>query len=127
MKLCECGCGEAAPIATRTSARQGYVKGQPRRFINGHQMRARRGTANQRYNGGICIRDDGRAVVCGRDGSVRYFYRVLMEAHLGRPLKASEIVHHVNGDQSDDRLENLRLLTRAEHIGIHRDDLEAGR
>jgi hypothetical protein len=42
MKLCECGCGEAAPVATRTYSKRGIYKGQPFRFIAGHQ---RRGTA----------------------------------------------------------------------------------
>jgi hypothetical protein len=34
--LCECGCGNPAPISTSTEKRHGYVKGQPRRFIVGH-------------------------------------------------------------------------------------------
>ena len=38
-KLCECGCGQPAPIATRTDARFGHVKGQPMRFILGHASR----------------------------------------------------------------------------------------
>lgn len=33
---CQCGCGEPAPIATRTDRRYGAVKGQPRRYISGH-------------------------------------------------------------------------------------------
>lgn len=39
VKLCECGCGEPAPIAARTSARWGHVQGQPMRFIRGHSAR----------------------------------------------------------------------------------------
>jgi len=35
-KLCECGCGQPAPIATGTDPRYGCIKGQPRRFIAGH-------------------------------------------------------------------------------------------
>jgi hypothetical protein len=35
-KLCECGCGQPAPIATRTAPKRGQVKGQPLRFIRGH-------------------------------------------------------------------------------------------
>jgi hypothetical protein len=36
-KLCECGkCGLPAPIATQTSTKMGWVKGQPKRFIRGH-------------------------------------------------------------------------------------------
>lgn len=34
--LCECGCGEPAPLARQTDAKRGYVKGQPIRFIAGH-------------------------------------------------------------------------------------------
>lgn len=38
-KLCECGCGQATPIARKTSTRHGTVKGKPMRFINGHNAR----------------------------------------------------------------------------------------
>jgi hypothetical protein len=34
--LCQCGCGQPAPIATRTVRSRGRVKGQPMRFIRGH-------------------------------------------------------------------------------------------
>jgi hypothetical protein len=33
-KLCECGCDQPAPIATKTH--EGRVKGQPTRYIHGH-------------------------------------------------------------------------------------------
>lgn len=39
MKLCECGCGTVAPIATQTDARAGHVRGQPMRFVRGHAAR----------------------------------------------------------------------------------------
>lgn len=35
-KLCECGCGQPAPIAKETKTARGSVKGQPLRFIAGH-------------------------------------------------------------------------------------------
>lgn len=34
--LCECGCCQPAPIATRTVRSRGRIKGQPLRFIRGH-------------------------------------------------------------------------------------------
>ena len=36
LKSCECGCGLPAPIASRTRASKGHVKGQPLRFRQGH-------------------------------------------------------------------------------------------
>lgn len=41
IKLCECGCGKAAPIATQTNTALGHVKGQPMRFVRGHARRRR--------------------------------------------------------------------------------------
>lgn len=38
--LCECGCGELAPIASKTRNHLGHIKGKPVRFIPGHVARA---------------------------------------------------------------------------------------
>ncbi len=38
-KLCECGCGQATKLAKITDRRCGQVKGQPVRFVNGHNLR----------------------------------------------------------------------------------------
>jgi hypothetical protein len=41
VKLCECGCGNPAPIATHNCTKTGASKGQPLRFINGHANRGK--------------------------------------------------------------------------------------
>lgn len=36
LKLCECGCGQPTKLASKTAKNRGWIKGQPLRFINGH-------------------------------------------------------------------------------------------
>lgn len=35
--LCQCGCGERTKIAPKNRSETGWIKGQPMRFIHGHQ------------------------------------------------------------------------------------------
>lgn len=41
VKLCECGCGKPTPLAKRTRPDIGHVKGQPTRFVAGHNSPGR--------------------------------------------------------------------------------------
>lgn len=51
--LCMCGCGQPAPIATYTARREGWVKGQPKRFICGHSVKAAFKRSNARRSAAV--------------------------------------------------------------------------
>jgi hypothetical protein len=62
-----------------------------------------------------------------KDGKRVLLHRVLMEEHLGRPLAPGEVVHHRNGDQRDNRIENLEVLpSQAAHAALHGKPCEPG-
>jgi hypothetical protein len=97
--LCECGCGETPTISPRTRPALGLVKGQPHRFIRGHQTRqspaeyARDPTTNcwRWLRAVISTNGYGSTSV---DGKHALAHRVLYERHRG-PIPDGMTLDHV--------------------------------
>ena len=47
-------------------------------------------------------------------------HRTVMAEFIGRPLRSSEVVHHIDGDKTNNEINNLALMTRAAHTRLHR-------
>ena len=46
-------------------------------------------------------------------------HRLVAAQMIGRALKTTEHVHHINGDRADNRPENLLVMSNAEHQKLH--------
>lgn len=89
------------------------------------------------WKGGSMVNDNGYRVVIapddfpfrdmlGRNNRIRE-HRMIYALHIGRSLRRAEVVHHINGDRLDNRIENLGLFSsHAEHMRHHQAEAAKG-
>lgn len=122
--VCECGCGKPTGISPDTWRKERHFKGYPLPFLPGHAPR-KRGAASHKWKGGLHINSSGYIAVYAPEhprANLRGYvheHRLVMEQFLGRPLTRTEYVHHINEDRTDNRIENLVVLSRGEHSRVH--------
>ena len=116
-KLCECGCGMPAPIATYTNARLGYKKGMPVRFVSGHSYNG--------YNGGKTLLKGHPCILIKghRRADVRGYVRetaLIAEKVVGKPLSPKVKVHHHDKNTLNNNHSNLIICeNQAYHLLLH--------
>ena len=123
MKLCECGCGNPAPVANENDKRFGWIKGQPKRFIHGHHRRAN--PASQFWSKvektDNCWKWHGSKTILGY-GQLRIDYRLIAahrfsyEMHYG-PIPPKKHVLHSCDNPECTRPDHL-------HLGTHQDNMQ---
>lgn len=85
--------------------------------------RGMKGQSHPKWNGGVKVNKSGVFIRLNPGTSyARYekLARVLVAENIGRKLTPEEVVHHLNGENKDNRLENLLLLpNQSEHARLH--------
>lgn len=92
------------------------------RFCRGGCGWVRSGGAARRKPESWRVRPDGYVAGYYWDGDRQVFtsyHRLVMEQALGRRLPHGAIVHHKNGDRTDNRVENLEIMSRGKHARLH--------
>lgn len=131
MTPCLCGCG----TLIMPHRRAGYVV----RFVTGHNQRGkalsvehrrkigrgqrrawRCGRVDSRPIGATAVNHHGYTEVKLSNGVWRKQHVLVVERRLGRRLKRTEEVHHVNGVRSDNKRSNLvHCRNKGAHSSIH--------
>lgn len=50
-------------------------------------------------------------------------HRFVMEKFIGRKLKRTEIVHHIDGNKLNNTISNLEIMTLSQHSAMHATEL----
>ena len=84
--------------------------------------KGKRGPDAPNWKGGMHLDRDGRWRVWDPDAK-RYFHRavkVWMDAHPGETVPRGYVIHHLDGDKTNDVIENLEKISLAAHVARHR-------
>jgi hypothetical protein len=122
VKKCKCGCGRLI------SDKDNW--GRSHDYVHGHRDRKKypnpiiKGKDHYNWKGGGHFNSKGYRIAYDPNGKTRDLrqipeHRLIMEKHLGRKLKSSEVVHHIDGNKSNNDIKNLQLETRRSHPPIH--------
>ena len=83
-----------------------------------HRKTALKGSNHHSYKG-ITRRKDGYFRITIETNNRRLFHRFVMEKIIKRPLAKDEIIHHRDGNPSNNSIDNLMITNRQDHARLH--------
>lgn len=105
VRLCECGCGQETPLAKKSHAPLGWVRGEPLRFVRGHnRFTGVRG--HRSIDKGYVLVYEPEHSRAKSNGCVRE-HLLIVERALGHSLPPRAVVHHFDEDRSNNANNNL--------------------
>ena len=95
------------------------------RYSTARSRNKRLGEANPHWRGGVVLNGDGRIYIFSprhphawKRGYVSRA-KLTIEKQRGEYLPKDAVIHHINRIPTDDRIENLMILSRSEHAKLH--------
>ena len=109
---CACGCGELINAYVMNGRKRVY-----RRFKSRHNTRKKIIVQKVIHNGYVDVYQP-KHPFANAHGRVKE-HRLVVEKHLNCILLPWAVVHHINEDRIDNRIENLMVTNGPEHISNH--------
>lgn len=121
--LCQCGCGGKTAVSAYSSARPGWVAGQPRSFIKGHNARKQgplyvvedRGYETPCWIWQRVLTDGGYGLHYAHGRNYRPAHRVFYEEHIG-PIPEGKHLDHQCRVRACVRPDHLEPVTPVENV-----------
>lgn len=121
---CACGCGQKTSVSHRNAKCWGWIKGQPKRFIHGHNERGKKhfvpnAELNRNWKGGRTKTGKYPATYApdhprGAANGYVHDHVLLAEKALGKALPLKAVVHHHTPEQL------VICQNQAYHLLLHR-------
>lgn len=123
---CHCGCGQKTEMAKTNDRSKNWVKGEPLLFIKNHNGRVNGVKRAESTLGNKSISSHGYVVIHTGVRSRQYEHILIAEQILNRPLNYiskghpdNEVVHHIDGDKTNNANSNLLICTHQFHVELH--------
>lgn len=106
----------ALGYTTLSPARLAQLRKSPVGSGESKGVRGKYGPDHWNWKGGSTTRSGYRILY--DKGQKRYEHQIIAEEMLGRPLENNEVVHHIDGNRSNNSPDNLVVMKRQEHDKI---------